>query len=174
MTRLRNTLSTVAKMSRRNSHVGLVTLAMLSLCGKGCSERRDSRAGIIAATPAESVLTSKENLPLVFREVTLGVIPRAGSRETVTRLTNPTNRTIRWSKLRTSCGCLSVVSSTNVIAPREDAFAKICLDVGEEPEFVGSLALEVTAVGSDGADAFRFDVRAEVVPETELTFSSKP
>ncbi|MGH7134139.1 MAG: hypothetical protein ACREHD_00275 [Pirellulales bacterium] len=65
------------------------------------------------------------------------------------------------------------MASNNAIDPRDDVLARVSLDVGDRRQFVGNLALEVTAASPDGTDAFRFNVLAEVVPEEELAFCAE-
>ncbi len=68
---------------------------------------------------------------------------------------------MRWTALRTSCDCLSVVAARNSLEPSDDVLAKISYDGSERPEFVGNVAIEVTAVAPDGTEVFRFDVRGD-------------
>lgn len=141
----------------------MVAGSMLLLAGHGCGAAGDSRHD--GSSPA-----SAYSARLSLRDVNLGVVPRGGRREIFMRLANPTAQVLRWSKLRTTCPCLSVVVDKNALEPSGDAFAKVSLDSSKQPQFVGNLSIEVTAIGSDGAEVFRFDVRAEVVPEDELAF----
>ena len=62
------------------------------------------------------------------------------------------------------------MAGKNTLDPSDDAFAKFRFDGRDSPQFVGSLALEVRALRSDGGEAFRFTVLAEIVPEDELAF----
>jgi hypothetical protein len=48
--------------------------------------------------------------------------------------------------------------------------ARISFDRGERRDFVGNLAVEVTACSETGADILRFNILAEVVSEDELAF----
>lgn len=143
-----------------------VAARLLWTCTLGCGGSRDSGSIAHAPTPAATA----RNASLVLPEVNLGVVERGGKRELVTRLSNPTDRSMQWTALRTSCDCLSVIAAKNSLEPSDDVFAKISYDGGERPEFVGNLAVAVTALAPDGAEVFRFDVRAQIVPEEELAF----
>ncbi|MGH7192759.1 MAG: hypothetical protein ACREJM_04395, partial [Candidatus Saccharimonadales bacterium] len=59
------------------------------------------------------------------------------------------------------------------IDPREDILAAVGLDLGERAAFLGNLAVEVTAEAPDGSETFRFNVLAQVVPESELAFCAE-
>lgn len=137
------------------------TVAMVWLSAQGCGSPAESRSAGKATS---------QDAALVLREVNLGVIPRSGGRAIVARLANPTSRTVEWSAFRTSCDCVSVIADRNVLRPNDDVLAMVSFDGRERPSFVGNLAIEVTAVDSNDAKAFRFDVLAEVVPEDELAF----
>lgn len=150
------------RKTRRGCHLAAAA-AMLALSTQGCGGSPGSGAGDDAPPIADSS-------PLVLRQVNLGVVPRAGRQEVIARLANPTDRSVRWSALGTTCECLSVIVQKEALEPCDDMLVKICLDLRETPEFVGNLAVEVTALGPDGADAFRFDVLGQVVPEGELAF----
>ena len=137
--------------------------ALLWLSTQGCGRWGDSGN-------SGGGISRADKFPLVLREVNLGVVPRAGRREIIARLANPTDWLLRWAVLRTSCPCLSVTAGKNELDPIDDVLARICFDAREQPAFSGNLAVEVTAVGSDGTEVFRFDVLAEIVPEDELAF----
>lgn len=150
-------------MVRPTHHVALLMAAVAWFCAYGCDYQSDPGAG--GRLPITSA-----NAPLVLREVNLGVIPRAGRAVAVTRLVNPTGQPLSWSSLGASCPCVSVVAHSNELQAHDDTFAKIFFDGSESPRFLGSVAVEVRALASDGAEVFRFDVRGEVVPEDELAF----
>jgi hypothetical protein len=137
---------------------------MLWFALQGCDHDPDLPAGARAPEAADTA-------PLLLPEVNVGVIPRGGRREFVARLTNPSNRTVRWSVLRTSCKCLSVIAGKNWLDPSDDVLARISLHAPDEARFVGNLAIEVTALSPDGTEVVRFNVLAEVVPEHELAFA---
>lgn len=142
---------------------GALAAGLLCVCIHGCIRVDDPRSGNDAAAATTPV----------FRDVNLGILRRAPRREMVIRLANRTRRPVPCTELRTSCGCLSVVANKTSIDPSDDALAMVRLDLADRPGFVGNLAVEATAVDSDGAESFRFNVLAEVVPEDDLAFCAE-
>lgn len=143
---------------------GPLTAALLCGCIHGCVRTHDPPSASDAATGTAA---------RVFRDVNLGVIGRAARREMVIRLANGSHSSVRCGEFRTSCDCLSVVANKASIDPSDDALATLRLDLASRPEFVGHLAVEVTAAADDSAEAIRFNVLAEVVPEGELAFCAE-
>lgn len=155
--------------SYQGRHTYRAVAVLMCLCALGCGSGGDLASIGSAPTP----LTAARRAPLLLPEVRLGVIPRAGKREFIARLSNPTGRSLRWAVLRTSCTCLSVIAGKNTLEPSDDVLASVSFDGGERSEFVGNVAIEVTALGLDGAEVFRFDVLVEIVPEDEVAFCAE-
>lgn len=151
-------------------YVTVTAATIFWVCAQGCGDGYDSRRTGGSPAPARDASGPSSGAPLALGDVILGVMPRSGRREFIARLTNPTNRTVRWSALRTSCDCVSVIASKSVLKPRDDMLARISFDRGERRDFVGNLAVEVTACSETGADILRFNILAEVVSEDELAF----
>lgn len=150
------------------SVVSVVQLLLLMV--HGCGGTHASRVEGDRAASVASVQGATVSTPLLLHEISLGVVPRGGRREFIARLANTTKVPVRWTALRTSCDCLTIVASKSGLDPGDDMLARICLNAETRAEFVGNLAVEVTALAKSGAEVLRFNVLAQVVPESEITF----
>jgi Protein of unknown function (DUF1573) len=125
----------------------------------GC--HKDVGAGASRAAPG----TFPFSVALV---VDLGVIPAGSSIRHIVPFTNVSDDTRRVSAIFTSCSCLKVIAAKHTLAPCENSYLEIALNMNDKPCSVGVLSFQVDGCDENNSKIMSFDVRARVVPKDEL------
>jgi hypothetical protein len=102
-----------------------------------------------------------------IQTIDIGTVPQAGKREIRITLTNPTSTTIHVVAIETSCPCLRFKLERAEIEPGEVIAGEISLDFKDEPEFTGSLQIDVRGQSSDVKLAVSIEVKVVVRPLSE-------
>jgi hypothetical protein len=84
-------------------------------------------------------------------------------------LRNPAREPITIERIETSCPCLSIAPALLEIGPGRSATLIVRFNPAEDPDFRGSLSIEVTGLGTDGAVVFRTHVRLTVAGERAIS-----
>jgi hypothetical protein len=118
---------------------------------------------VTAAAQNEVIATGAMSILPVSAPVNLGVIVQGESSQINQWVINHTEKPITVAKIYTSCGCMEAQLSELEIAPSQKVFATFKYDGIKEPDFAGSLEIEVTFAESSGRIVGRFGVVFEVV-----------
>ncbi len=146
-------------MVRSPTHCLMLSLSMvfmLTACSRGVTP--SSSPGVVANSPS--------SLPL-RATVNLGVVVQRQSAELNSWITNKGKSSVRVYKSESSCECLEARLSQMRIAPGERALVHVRYDGAREPEFVGSLQIEVRLVDDTGSTVGQIDVPIEVIRAAE-------
>jgi hypothetical protein len=120
----------------------------------GCNDRNAARG----TNKTLVALSAQSHSPHLLLEATLsridmGEVAPAGRKEATFTLTNAGMRTIELARIETSCDCLSVEVPSRV-APAEQVVCRAKLDLSEELNFTGEMAIEIRGWTSAGELAF--------------------
>jgi hypothetical protein len=99
--------------------------------------------------------------------ITFGVLNGRTSVRRVISARNMQNVPLRLARIETSCPCIRVVPLPVQVAPDETQNWTVTFDPSAEPDFKGSLAVEVTGYLPDGEIAFRTNANLEVRPVSD-------
>jgi len=78
-------------------------------------------------------------------------------------LRNPHDEPVEVASIHASCPCLKYHEDSWIISPGEEKSMNLAIDLGAEPEFVGTLLVEIDGRTPAGNTAFTGQVRAQVV-----------
>jgi hypothetical protein len=127
-----------AARSMARAYFPLLTLVLGS---SGCSASLHS---------SESEAIPLRPNPLEPAMINVGRLDRSEPRRQVSIvLRNATRRHIHISKVQSSCDCVTLEIGAKTIAPGETAKANVHIDNSTDPEFSGSLAVNVKAFDPD-------------------------
>jgi hypothetical protein len=76
---------------------------------------------------------------------------------------NPSDQQIVIAKIEKSCECLDVRLKSMQIAPGDRVLADFVYDGAKEPDFLGSLLIDVKLLDEKGSSIGRIDVSIDVV-----------
>jgi hypothetical protein len=82
--------------------------------------------------------------------------------EMVFALTNRSRSTVQVASIGSTCRCLRIVLEQPSLSPGETVRALACLDLGQEPDYVGKLGVHVYGRTPTGQIAFRLLATADV------------
>ncbi len=97
--------------------------------------------------------------------VQLGVISQGASTRFANWIRNQSNRAIHNVTVNTSCECLDVSLAQTTIEAGERVLAHFTYNGGKEPDFVGSLLIEVNLSDRNGQQVGKIDVPIEVISQ---------
>lgn len=111
--------------------------------------------------------TKKQSAYPIQAQIDLGVLIQGESAVTHRWIKNSSEKPVTIAKVDKSCDCVDLVPAESEIAPNQRALAKITYDGAKEPDFVGSLQVELKLLESDGTQIGLVQIPIEVVkPET--------
>lgn len=105
---------------------------------------------------------SKKQFP-VQSEMDLGVVVQGTSTELRKWVSNASDSPMRIAEIKTSCECLQVRLSQKQIDPQGKFLIFLHYDGAKEPDFAGSLLIEVELLDDQGQQVGRIEVPIEVV-----------
>lgn len=124
----------------------------------GCAPTTSAPGSVSKESPSNAAA------PLPIRAtIELGVIVQGGSSRINQWLKNQSDKEIHLTKIETSCDCLGVRLSKTILAPRDRTLACFTYDGSQEPDFVGSLLIEVTFSDGNGLSVGKIEVPVEVL-----------
>ncbi len=91
----------------------------------------------------------------------MGEVASSGRKQATFTLTNPGTQTVELTRIDSSCPCLKMDVPTH-LAPGEHVEGRVNLDLRDEPDFMGELAIEVTGRTNTGESAFLVVVNVRV------------
>lgn len=127
----------------------------------GCNNSRTPQQSEKADT------TKKQPAYPIHTQVDLGVLIQGESAVTHRWIKNTSEKPVTIAKVDKSCDCVDLVPAESEIAPNQRVLAKITYDGAKEPDFVGSLQVELKLLDGDGTQVGLVQIPIEVVkPET--------
>lgn len=123
-------------------------------------------------SPSPSVRTENStiapsSLP-ISAIVELGVVVQGKSSQINQWIQNRSNDEIHATTIEKSCGCLEVRLSKSRMAPGERVLGHFSYDGEKEPEFVGSLVIEVGFSDANGKKVGKTEVLVEVIKRKDI------
>ena len=103
------------------------------------------------------------------RAIRLGTIAPGRTAQASATLRNPGTEAIEVAHFDASCPCVRVTPDRLRIAPGQSAMIGLTFDPADEPDFRGSLAVEVIGRSPDGSAVARGIVRVEVKSSADAT-----
>jgi hypothetical protein len=97
--------------------------------------------------------------------VALGRIPSGTSAESSLTIYNSLPQSLCIKRIETSCPCVTVGTGSMLVASSERKVVAVRYDPSEDPDFVGDLSVDVTALGATDEVVFRVRVDLEVGPK---------
>lgn len=122
----------------RSFVVGILLTAAL-----GCNEKnaaQDPKAHLLLLDASPS-------------RVDMGEVALGGRKQSTFSLTNPGSQAVELAKIESSCPCL-IVDVPSRIAPGEQVVGCAKLDLRDDPNFIGDVAIEIKGWTSAGKLAF--------------------
>jgi hypothetical protein len=141
----------------------LLQLGLIPFWCFGCSHRvapsagRPSASGVLAKTDVWSVRS-------VESAISFGRVKQGGRAQRVIELSNNSDNEIQIERFHSSCPCLTVATNDNSIQAHGRTAVELALDMAEEADFTGHLAIEVECLTSDQKLIGKFTVRVHVTP----------
>lgn len=118
----------------------------------------------IARSPATST-TNRNTKPLPIQAtIDLGVLYQGESAQSNRWITNQSDKPITIGKVQTSCECVNLQFDHQAIEAGEKALAHISYDGTKEPDFIGSLQVQITLTDSQDQTVGIVLVPVEVIP----------
>lgn len=103
----------------------------------------------------------------IHAQIDLGVLIQGESAVTHQWIKNSSEKPVTIAKVEKSCDCVDLVPAEPEIAPNQRVLAKITYDGAKEPDFVGSLQVELKLLDSSGTQIGLIQIPIEVVkPDT--------
>lgn len=96
----------------------------------------------------------------------MGKVAQAGHKEATFTLKKTSGRTIELTRIDTSCECLTVDLPLRV-RPDELAVGRAKLDLRNEPQSMGNVAIEIMGWTSTSEQAFRVVVEVRITSQSE-------
>jgi Protein of unknown function (DUF1573) len=147
------------KSNRVNGLMAWCSQGILLLCMVSCSSIRYDNTEDRAA---DSLQSSAQLLRISPDPIDLGALSPGKRVETEIALMNVQEHSVQLASIRTSCPCIRISGSPLQVAPRDSATLALVFDPTEDPDFRGSLSVEVTGLGADGDVVFRTVVKLTV------------
>ena len=98
--------------------------------------------------------------------IDMGEVAPGGQKQATFSLTNSGSQAVELAKIDSSCPCL-MVDVPSRIAPGEQVVGRAKLDLRDEPNFTGDLAITITGRSRTGQLAFRMTVEVHVPHKSE-------
>lgn len=95
--------------------------------------------------------------------ILIGAVVKGTLVELPVKLTNHGQELVHLASWESSCPCLTLELNERVLVPDQSTFARIRLELGHRPEFVGHLAVEIRGMTHEGGPAFLVKIEATVV-----------
>jgi hypothetical protein len=130
----------------------------LALITSGCT--KDGAPSIAVRTTSRQVEVDPFNF-----EIDLGVLHQGESRVHRCWINNDSTVALEIARFKPSCECLSASIDDHVLLPGEKTLITIRLDGEHDSDFIGSLAVVVTAVARNGRVLGQFTTSIEVIAE---------
>lgn len=96
--------------------------------------------------------------------IELGVVRQGQVASLNVWLKNAGKSAVEVSKIQTSCECLELKLSQLLIEPGQRALAQVRYDGAREPDFVGSLQIEVELLDDKATKVGQVNIPIEVIP----------
>lgn len=96
--------------------------------------------------------------------INLGVVRQGESVRHTAWLRNNSKTAVHITDIKKSCECLEVELAEKTIEPNQRTLVDVRYDGAKEPDFVGSLQIEVELLGDDQAPVGMIEVPVEVIP----------
>lgn len=119
-----------------------------------------------ATVPNENPSGTPASLP-IEATIHLGVIVQGESTTFKQWVSNKGDKPVHVANIYTSCECVNLRLSKSQIAPGERVIALCSYDGKKEPDFLGSLLIEITISDENGNKVGRIEVPLEVISETD-------
>ena len=146
------------RFRRLTAHVAIFAVISLFL---GCNTHAPSQQTEKADNP------KKQPAYPIQAQIDLGVLIQGESAVTHRWIRNSGEKPVTISKVDKSCDCVDLVPAEPEIAPNQRVLAKITYDGAKEPDFVGSLQVELKLTDSSGTQIGLVQIPIEVVkPDT--------
>lgn len=145
----------------RNRHVFRVLSVVSFLIIAGC--RPNASAPTL---PKKSPLDSSGLQ--IQASVNLGVLGQGESGRIVQWVRNTSDKKIFITQIEKSCECLEVRLRSMELLPDDRVLAAFIYDGSKEPDFVGSLLIDVKLSDAEGNNVGRIEVAVEVVSGQEV------
>ncbi len=100
----------------------------------------------------------------LFAEIDLGDIVRGGLKQQAFQCHNDSDALVEVAVIETSCPCASIRLERTGVPAGQLLAGNVTLDLRQEPDFVGNLAIDLKGLTRDGQTAFRLVIRARVYP----------
>jgi hypothetical protein len=129
------------------------------IVASGCNDAQPSktRARIVASVSSPFAEQSPAMQSLMVTSpsmIELGEVPRGGQKQANFFLTNPGMRAVEVTRIEISCPCLTIDEAPTQIAPGERVSVRAKLDLRDEQNFTGALAIEIKGWTRSGELAF--------------------
>lgn len=141
-------------------HSRTVALLATVIIVSGCSEA--SRPTPAAAVAPVSNPAASAKWPLLAT-IDLGVVRQGQVASLNVWLKNAGKSAIQVSKIQASCECLELKLSQPLIEPGQRALAQARYDGAKEPDFVGSLQIEVELLDDKATKVGQVNIPIEVI-----------
>lgn len=128
----------------------LIPLVFLS----GCQDTNHPRPADSSIRPGAVTVSP--------RQIDFGNVNDGKVRKAEVTVTNGTPETISWTRLETSCDCLSCDIASSQLLSGQQARIGVAFDPLKEGDFRGGLLMTVTAFDRTNAAVFTFEVAALV------------
>ena len=139
----------------------------------GCSGHLGS-AGEMTSTDNGRLTANHSLLTPSSQTIDLGIVPQAGREQETFSLTNPTAEPVQIARIESSCDCLEIRLLATEVPPAGKVLAQARLDLSKEPEFIGSLAIQVNGLTGSGVVAFSIVINVSVRPRKEFQSMEDP
>jgi hypothetical protein len=118
-----------------------------------------------ATTPAPVAAPAASTSPTLPVKATmdLGVVFQGESARLNAWIKNHSDHEIQATQIEKSCECLEVTLSRTKIAPGERVLVRLHYDGAKEPDFLGSLLIDVQLNDDSGKNVGQIDVPIEVI-----------
>jgi Protein of unknown function (DUF1573) len=117
-----------------------ITLSLVLACGYVAGNYADFRGRTNHKTSDSSVKPTFESQS----RIDLGVVLRGSKAWYAFWLANKDPRQqLEISRVETTCDCLTVKLTNQVIEPKKRELVRVCLDTTKEPDFAGALDVEI-------------------------------
>ncbi|MFO1044876.1 MAG: DUF1573 domain-containing protein [Planctomycetaceae bacterium] len=141
--------------------VRIVLFLLLAVVITGCTN------STATTKQASAPQNSKATFPLQTNQ-DLGVVEKGKSVEHKKWIRNDSDSELQIAEAKTSCECLTVRFSQKKVAPKEKVLVLLHYDGAKEPDFTGSLLIEVEVMDDQKKKIGRIDVPIEVLPAEKI------
>lgn len=127
----------------------------------GCEQKTTA-----PTSPAARRVERTPSLP-VEAMIDLGVILQGESSQINQWVRNQSDTQIEVAKVEKSCECLDIRLDKQQFKAGERTLCHLSYDGAKEPDFVGSLQIEITLLAADGQKVGLIQVPVQVIPKPE-------